>query len=395
MIIRLTLIQILIQLIFIANAQKEANVWYFGHHAGLDFNNGQPLVLTDMFRIGRNCASISDSGGNFLFATEATMIFNREKQIMQNSYGLKGHHFATAGVLIVQKPGSDHLYYVFTVTRFDRPPGMYYSVVDMTLDNDLGAVTSEKNIPLDAAWDAVEKLFAVRHENGKDVWIITRKHEEDSYAGFLLTADGIVDEPVLSFSPGRLHHYMRGSMKASYNKKFFLSAYGGIGLAGFDPPERFDMNRFNPLTGEIEFMYSIRIKQDNSDANQAPNSVEFSPDSKLAYFCTWSSSFENENETERRIYQYDMSLVEDSAQFVESAILISHNGGSGIQLATDGKIYCGMNEHNNGSPSPVHVIHYPWKRGTACYFEENAIEFPEGYGARHRFRSCLYRMEFW
>ncbi|WP_168196962.1 hypothetical protein [Flavobacterium alkalisoli] len=28
-------------------AQKEANIWYFGQHAGLDFNSGIPVPLLD------------------------------------------------------------------------------------------------------------------------------------------------------------------------------------------------------------------------------------------------------------------------------------------------------------------------------------------------------------
>ena len=31
----------------ICYSQKEANIWYFGDKAGLDFNNGTPVVLKD------------------------------------------------------------------------------------------------------------------------------------------------------------------------------------------------------------------------------------------------------------------------------------------------------------------------------------------------------------
>jgi hypothetical protein len=29
------------------NAQGEANIWYFGYYAGLDFSSGSPVALTD------------------------------------------------------------------------------------------------------------------------------------------------------------------------------------------------------------------------------------------------------------------------------------------------------------------------------------------------------------
>ena len=30
-----------------ASAQNEGNIWYFGLNAGLDFNSGTPVALTD------------------------------------------------------------------------------------------------------------------------------------------------------------------------------------------------------------------------------------------------------------------------------------------------------------------------------------------------------------
>ena len=31
----------------IQSSGKEGNIWYFGHNAGLDFNSGSPIVLTN------------------------------------------------------------------------------------------------------------------------------------------------------------------------------------------------------------------------------------------------------------------------------------------------------------------------------------------------------------
>ncbi|HDO26834.1 MAG TPA: hypothetical protein ENH02_01835, partial [Bacteroidetes bacterium] len=399
---RLIFILVLLQLAFFAKAQKEANVWYFSYYAGLDFNSGQPQVLDGFFNSFDNSACMSDSLGHFLFATDGETIWNRNKEIMQNGTGLKGSGGSSQGVVIVQKPGSEFLYYVFTVDRYhydNNPRGLYYSIVDMTLDDSLGAVTGEKNILLDAAWDALGRVVAVKHDNGHDIWVITRKYVEDSYASFLLTSTGIDDIAVISFSPYRPFWTSWGSMKISYDKHFLITANSGDVHPGVEPYERFDVNRFNASTGEIGFMYSIRLKQDIFNSNQLPNSVEFSPGSKLAYLCTLAYAPGSNVTTEHRIYQYDMSLIEDSALFAASALLITHNGGSGLQLATDGKIYCGIHEYTTETTySPVSVIHYPWLRGTACYFEEDAIGFPEGHGAIYYFPNILldylYRFEW-
>ena len=44
---RLALIVLLLQLSMSGRAQMEAAVWYFGHNAGLNFNSGVPVAITD------------------------------------------------------------------------------------------------------------------------------------------------------------------------------------------------------------------------------------------------------------------------------------------------------------------------------------------------------------
>jgi len=265
--------------------QKEANTWYFYQGCGLDFNNEPPDILPGI-NIFRSSSCISNTMGEFLFATDGETVWNRNKQIMQNGSGLIGGGWAWHGAVTVQKPGSENLYYIFGTPNWindtGSPPGFYYSVVDMNLDGGLGAVTNEKNVLLDAAWDAYEKVMAVHHANDKDVWIITRKHEFDAYAAFLLTKDGIKDSAIISPSPDRPFEYLFGSMKVSYDKKYFIAAYTDDGESADFPYETYDVCRFDAVTGSIDFLYQLKPALTNE---VAPNSVEFSPDSKLVYLC--------------------------------------------------------------------------------------------------------------
>ena len=65
-------------------SQKEANIWYFGENAGLDFNSGTPVALTDgQLNTGEGCASISDSSGNLLFYTDGVTVYNKNHANMQ------------------------------------------------------------------------------------------------------------------------------------------------------------------------------------------------------------------------------------------------------------------------------------------------------------------------
>ncbi len=49
-------------------AQKEANIWYFGRNAGIDFNTTPPTALTDgEINTLEGCTTFSDKNGNLLF----------------------------------------------------------------------------------------------------------------------------------------------------------------------------------------------------------------------------------------------------------------------------------------------------------------------------------------
>ena len=356
----------------IVSAQNQANIWYFGDFCGLDFNSGVPVNTHEIPHSGSNAnAVMCDTNGNFLFSSNSKVILNRNGNIMPNGSNLIGDSRASLGALIVQKPGLDHLYYVFTVD-YDDPGnptiGMHYSVVDMHLDGGLGDVTSEKNIALDRAWAASNKLSAVRHANGEDVWIITRNFKFDQwYASFLLTSSGLSTQAVLSPVPERSDLNNMGSMKVSPNKKYLVAAYESCDCPDFMKTSS-DICSFNASTGEINLLYTL-TKNTVSFGDSEPWAVEFSPDSKLLYI-TYSI---NNVPPEMVLYQYDMQYVEDSLQFKQSEMFIARGPVNGLQLARDGKIYCTLPRSSGFTYDYVSVIHKPWKRGTACNYQANAF----------------------
>src|SRR5258705_1776138 len=105
--------------VFRASSQKQGDIWYFAEYAGLDFSNGDPALLTDgqVASVGTNsegCSTISDSAGNLLFYATPTTIWNRNHQVMPNGSDLMGGLSSSQGVLIIPKPKSSNLFYVFT-----------------------------------------------------------------------------------------------------------------------------------------------------------------------------------------------------------------------------------------------------------------------------------------
>ncbi len=133
-------------------AQKQANIWYFGDNAGVNFNSGSPVALLNgQMSILEGCASIADYNGNLLFYTDGNKIWNRNHAVMQNGTGLMGDNSSTQSAVIVPHPSDQNIYYVFTVDACQNglANGIRYSKVDMTLASGMGAVvTTEKNILL-------------------------------------------------------------------------------------------------------------------------------------------------------------------------------------------------------------------------------------------------------
>ena len=56
--------------------QGEANFWYFGKKAGIDFNNGSVTPITGSLSTNEGCSSFSDKNGNLLFYSDGINVWN-------------------------------------------------------------------------------------------------------------------------------------------------------------------------------------------------------------------------------------------------------------------------------------------------------------------------------
>ncbi|MDZ7740684.1 MAG: hypothetical protein U5Q03_02770 [Bacteroidota bacterium] len=82
---------------------KQANTWYFGVEAGVDFNQGSPpaaLMDGQAYTLsGSGTGCISDEDGNLLFYSDGHTIWNKEHQPMQNGQYIGFN--STQGALII------------------------------------------------------------------------------------------------------------------------------------------------------------------------------------------------------------------------------------------------------------------------------------------------------
>ena len=179
-----------------AFAQREASIWYFGKHSGISFNTTPPTILNDgMIYTDEGCATISDKEGNLQFYTDGVTIYNRNHEVIET--GLFGHKSSTQSAIIVPNPADKSIFYVFTAgeggylySQNGSINTAAYTIVNMCLNNGLGGVVQDKkNIILKN--NVTEKLTAVLHQNGTDVWVMYHEWKSDIFSAFIVTGDGV------------------------------------------------------------------------------------------------------------------------------------------------------------------------------------------------------------
>lgn len=383
-----------------AFAQKEAAIWYFGNYAGLDFNSGSPIALTNgKLNTAEGCTTISDKNGNLLFYTDGSIVYDKSHQVMPNGYGLLGHNSSTQSAIIVPHPSNLNLYYIFTVDQpnpknvddnllnDEDPPnnGLNYTLVDLRSNNGLGDISvKEKNIHLitynpgdseEIKFKCSEKITAVQHGDGTSFWVIT--HFKNTFYSFKISTSGVDKKPIqtttsLNVSTGGYISNAIGYLKTSPNgKKIAMANTSFKATDELGPKGEIRRNTgnvwlfdFDAATGKISNGFSIV-----SGIN--PYGVEFSAKSKKLYVTT--NLFRNDDVSlGSLLIQFDLK----SANIIGSKTTInsSTNVAGALQLALDEKIYRSGYPSGNDSSDKLSVINNPELDGSNCNYLQNEID---------------------
>ncbi|WP_140487091.1 T9SS type B sorting domain-containing protein [Flavobacterium sp. GSA192] len=342
---------ILLFLSLVSYSQGEANIWYFGEYAGLDFNSGSPVPLTNgqLFTY-EGCATISDSFGQLLFYTDGGYVFNRNHQVMVNGTGLMGNESSTQSAIIVKKPNSATIYYIFTSAELGTAKGVRYSEVDLSQDGGLGAVTSNKNILL--VTPACEKLTAVKDKTGDAIWVITHGFGNNNFYAFSIDNMGVNQTPVIS-STGVVANPVDGIYSIGYIKVAPL----GDKLICSNRLSLVELFDFNNATGVVSNPRLITDKESNYGA-------EFSQSGKIAYITTGKDihgdyELNQYDLTSNNIPGTELNLFKTTDQLHQPL---------GLQLAPDGKIYLAI-----FNTKYLSEIANPNILGNGCNFKLNAV----------------------
>jgi hypothetical protein len=302
-----------------AAAQKESHNWLFGYYSGISFNTGDnspEWIGGNKIYNGEGTASISDPDGNLLFYTNGIHVYNSAHQLMENGSGLKGHNSSTQSALILEWPGRDGLYYIFTVPNINDDEPFVYSIVDINANSGKGKII-KKNVPLRV--NINEKLTAVLHSNQRDYWIIVHERNSDLFFSYQLTPEGIDKSPVVS-KAGSRHLTGRGYLKSNFDGTRLAAAlYNDLAVELFD---------FDKLTGEIRFDKSFF-----GEELKYAYGLEFSLNGKYLYISTARQEYSH-------LFLLDIeNTTQDNLK--DKLVLISADGYNygALQYGPDGSIY--------------------------------------------------------
>jgi PKD repeat protein len=357
------------------NAQHQADNWYFGKRAAITFNGGSPYPVygcqieplprgMGWYLNNEGTSSISDNNGHLLFYSEGEHVWNRFNHLMPNGNNLLGCYSSTTSSFIIPVPHSDELFYLFTTDCLENGlvNGLRYSMIDMCLDSGRGdVIITQKNILL---LDTVsEKLTAVNHPNGSDIWLIAHKFHSDAFYSYLITATGIIDTVISNIGSihGPTNWQALGQMKASPDGSRIASV---IGNGNVSIREIFD---FDNVTGVVSNLISLT-------SPTFSYAVEFSPDNSKLYLYGMD------------LIQYDLTAGSQSAIDASAVTLTSGCLPCGMQLGPDGKIYLA------GWGGNLPAITAPNLAGIGCALTFNYA--PVGMNPRSDFPSFISSFEY-
>lgn len=333
---------------FVCSAQKEANQWYFGQMASIDFNSGTAIATGgSAMSTTEGSASMADTAGNLLFYTNGVDVWDANHTLMPNGTGLMGGISATQSALIVPYPGITDMYFIFTVDETGGGNGFRYSVVDMNLNGGMGDV-SVKNFAIYGP--VTEKLAAVKHMNGSSYWIMVHEWGSDAFRAYELNSTGLNQTPVIS-NTGSVHS--TAVIQNTYGQMKF-SACGNKLAAAIGYQDIVEVFDFNAATGVVSNPLTISFPDH-------VYGVEFSPDNSKLYVSNYDPS--------GTLVQFDLSAGSPPAVIASQVVISQTPDIYPLQLGPDGKIYV------TKSWSPMlGVINNPDQAGAASNYNDLGVD---------------------
>ena len=381
-------------LLFIAyslQAQFNNNYWVVGRNCALDFRNGPcvPCIVdstdyTNPLILPKGCTQVCDRNGNLLFYSNSYLVYNRLFQQMPNgsnfNHGTMANAAITAygpypihnGAVIVPFVKDTNLFYMFyenaeySDNGSGLPDRLQYLVVDKRLDGGLGDVVFKDSAIIKGDSLMAGNVYAIKHGNGKDWWIIARKFHSNQFYMILVDSAGphqpIIQHLGTPYMKNKIYHCdCHASMDGSK-----LSYLYNVSGTTYTQPSQLDIYDFDRCTGALSNYNYILLSHPGNPQDTFPAvSSVFSLNNRFIYVHNmvrlYQLDLQNPNIYDSKINVGDW----DHTQFPSNTIFWK------MVNAPDGKIYVST----NGSTPYMHVINYPNLLDTFCNFKQKQIMF--------------------
>ena len=403
-------------------SQKHDYNWLGGHRAtglntGVIMKFDPSSISYDTFELNlyvhESDFAISNKAGELQFYTNGNVVASWDHSIMEGGKGFNEGSFyddfnAFTGDTVENRPyflysfmvipdGYDeHVYYlIHAFMRTEWDANMYYidkmqiSKIDMSANGGKGKVVYKNRYFNEEEFG--RGFTIIQHGNGRDWWIVMRKHSGLQYKSILLSRDSVMAEinsiiPGLSISELSFQDSVWSStclLDASYTGDKILD-YIGVNTKLMD---------FDRCTGSItlidtfHFGYSKAIKY-NAGGDSILYSLPyedyiFSPSGRFLYgvgdgdFSQWD--LEAENVTNSRVKLSGPSIFLD----IDQTPTTGFGGWTAFSQGPDGKIY-NLFRHNHN------VINFPDEKGLACDFCLASDNLPSCLGVPYYLYSGYY-----
>ena len=199
-------------------------------------------------------------------------ILNSNHQLMDNGDSIIGISWYQE-MTVVPIPNESNKYYLFAIDVTINF-GVYYSVIDMSLDNGLGSVIL-KNAVISSGIRMGDCISAIKHGNGRDWWLYVRPGNgtlaDNPFYTYKIIPNGISIDTLQSFLPFTAGSSMEFRWNKQGTKMAFVNYSGLIQV--------FDYDRCTGLFSNPVTIDTMRV----SSPIPAYWACEFSPNGRYLY----------------------------------------------------------------------------------------------------------------
>ncbi len=321
--------------------------WHFGDGGQIVFTSSGPVAEgRSKLRQQEGSSSLSDGKGRLIAYTDGGTVIESGDRALQASQGrsLGGNPSSTQAALLIPKPGKENQVVLLSLDQggYTGPSsGLVYSEVGKSQEASTSVGREEWSIlaqreRLPVSRQLTEKLAAIHHANGRDIWVLTHRTFSDEFAAYLLTDEGLSPEPVVSHS-GSVHSGLDdgsiGQMKCSPDGRWVAAAIPNT--------NQVELHRFDARTGRV--FDGIALPQDSAVGRiQLPYGIEFSKDGGHLFV---ASLLEN------AVWAYPISEHDKKPSPTK---LVGRTRGltaGSLQLGPDGRIYVALTDGPAGAGS--------------------------------------------